>query len=39
MKNTPPFLNVGDIIGIVAPARKISLPELEPALQNINEWG
>jgi muramoyltetrapeptide carboxypeptidase len=36
---TPPFLKPGDTIGIVAPARKISLAELQPALDTIHSWG
>ena len=29
----PPFLNRGDVVGIVAPARKISANELKPAIE------
>ncbi|HEV7230982.1 MAG TPA: LD-carboxypeptidase [Bacteroidia bacterium] len=36
---TPPFLKRGDVIGLVAPARKISPEELEPALQMLRSWG
>ena len=39
MKNTPPYLKVGNTIGIVAPARKISPTELEPAILILKEWG
>jgi muramoyltetrapeptide carboxypeptidase len=36
---TPPFLQPGDKIAIVAPARKITPAEVEPALMKIREWG
>lgn len=35
----PPALKKGDRIRLVAPARKISTEELEPALQQIRNWG
>jgi muramoyltetrapeptide carboxypeptidase len=35
----PPFLKPGDTIGIHAPARKINLLELQPALDVIHSWG
>lgn len=35
----PPFLKKGDCIGIMAPARKISELELEPAIEAIQSWG
>ena len=35
----PPRLNLGDTVGIVAPARKISPLQLEPALSIIESWG
>jgi len=35
----PPYLKKGDKIGIVAPARKISFSEIEPAIKIIEEWG
>jgi muramoyltetrapeptide carboxypeptidase len=35
----PSFLQTGDTIGIVAPARKITKEELEPALEIIKGWG
>ncbi len=36
---TPPFLKAGDTIGIVAPARKITKEELEPAVEILKGWG
>lgn len=36
---SPQSLRPGDRIRIVAPARKISLEELEPALKQIKDWG
>lgn len=35
----PPFLNKGDKVGIVAPARKISKDELGPSLDIIRNYG
>jgi muramoyltetrapeptide carboxypeptidase len=35
----PPYLKQGDKIGIVAPARKISLPELQAAINTFQKWG
>lgn len=35
----PPFLQPGDYIGIVAPARKILAEELEPAIYQLEKWG
>lgn len=35
----PPKLERGDGIRIVAPARKISLAELQPAIEQIEAWG
>ena len=35
----PPKLNAGDSIGIVAPARKITPGQLEPALSILKSWG
>jgi len=35
----PPFLKPGDCIGIVAPARKISAEELNPAIRQLESWG
>ena len=36
---SPPFLKSGDCIGIVAPARKISAEELNPAIKQLESWG
>lgn len=36
---TPPYLKQGDKIGIVAPARKISREELQPAINIFSSWG
>jgi len=36
---TPPPLNKGDSIGIIAPARSISKSELAPAFQIFENWG
>ncbi len=36
---TPPFLNPGDIVGIVSTARKISDEEISPLLELIKSWG
>lgn len=35
----PPKLIAGDTIGIVAPARKITLDQLEPAIKKLESWG
>ena len=35
----PPYLVKGDKIAIVSPARKISVEELSPALEQIRNWG
>ncbi len=35
----PPFLKKGDMIGLVAPARKIHMKEIEEALRVFNSWG
>ena len=35
----PPKLKRGDAVGVVAPARKISRTQLEPALHILEEWG
>ena len=35
----PEKLKVGDKVGIVAPARKITSAQLEPALKTIDAWG
>ena len=36
---SPPPLKVGDTVGIVAPARKISLDEVNPAVAMLESWG
>jgi len=36
---TPPNLKPGDKIGIVAPARKVSLEEMQPAMDILRSWG
>ena len=36
---TPPFLTRGDRVAIAAPARKITLDELQPAIQLLESWG
>ena len=35
----PPKLQAGDHVGIVAPARKISRQQLEPAVKTLEGWG
>lgn len=35
----PEKLNMGDKIGIIAPARKISLEELKPSIEILESWG
>ncbi len=35
----PPLLKAGDTIGIVAPARKISKEEIQPAITLMENWG
>ncbi|HSG67307.1 MAG TPA: LD-carboxypeptidase [Bacteroidales bacterium] len=35
----PPDLKPGDLIGIVAPARKVSREEMAPAISMIKQWG
>jgi muramoyltetrapeptide carboxypeptidase len=35
----PPFLKPGDTIGIVAPARKVEVSDIEPAVAIIKSWG
>lgn len=39
MSVIPPYLQKGDTIAIVATARKISLEELQPAIDIVNAWG
>lgn len=36
---TPPYLRIGDKVGIISTARKITEAELEPALRVFAEWG
>ena len=36
---TPPFLKPGDSIGIIAPGRKISPHNIEPAISIFQSWG
>lgn len=36
---TPPYLKVGDTIGIICPAGYIMLKDIEPAIQQIKSWG
>jgi len=36
---TPPYLKPGDKVAIVAPARKVSPVEMEPAIMKLREWG
>ena len=35
----PPFLKQGDKIAIVAPARKVSKEEMQPAIELLTNWG
>lgn len=35
----PEFLKKGDKIGIIAPARKVSMEEMLPAIEILNSWG
>ncbi|MDP4282180.1 MAG: LD-carboxypeptidase [Bacteroidota bacterium] len=37
--NQPPFLEKGDKIGIVAPARSISFEEIHPSIRLFQKWG
>lgn len=39
MKTIPSPLQKGDVVAIVATARKISKEEIEPALKTLNKWG
>jgi muramoyltetrapeptide carboxypeptidase len=36
---TPPYLQPGDTIAIVAPARKVSKDELKAGIQSLESWG
>ena len=35
----PPYLKAGDTIGITSPAGYITLPEIQPAMQQMGAWG
>jgi muramoyltetrapeptide carboxypeptidase len=35
----PPFLKAGDTIGITSPAGFISIEDIQPAINKLNEWG
>ena len=35
---TPPYLNIGDKVALVAPARKVSPSEMEVALRTLSSW-
>jgi len=35
----PPYLKIGDTIGITCPAGNITLEEIQPAIQQIESWG
>lgn len=35
----PNKINIGDKIGVISTARKISLEELQPAIETFNSWG
>lgn len=35
----PPYLKSGDTVGITCPARKISLEEIQPAIDVLESWG
>lgn len=37
--NIPPYLKKGDTIGITSPAGYITLPEIQSAINKIQEWG
>jgi muramoyltetrapeptide carboxypeptidase len=39
MMKTPPYLQKGDSIAIVAPARSVSIEEMMPAITLFEEWG
>ncbi len=36
---TPPFLNPGDKVAIVSTARKVTEPEMNPAVELLQQWG
>jgi muramoyltetrapeptide carboxypeptidase len=35
----PQYLKPGDTIGLIAPARKVTLDEVEPAIRTMQSWG
>lgn len=35
----PPYLKIGDTVAIVSTARKITIAEIQPALQLLKQWG
>jgi len=36
---TPPYLNQGDTVAIIASARKVSKEEMQPAINILKDWG
>jgi muramoyltetrapeptide carboxypeptidase len=36
---TPPYLTIGDTVGIVSTARKISSLEVQPLINLLKNWG
>lgn len=36
---SPPILKAGDTVGIVAPARKVVIAEIQPAIKMFEDWG
>ncbi|MEO7266120.1 MAG: LD-carboxypeptidase, partial [Ferruginibacter sp.] len=38
-KHIPPYLKPGDSIGITSPAGYITIEDIQPALNKMNEWG
>jgi len=39
MNTLPPYLKPGDLIGITCPAGAVSLEDMQPMLQQIQDWG
>ena len=39
IKQIPPYLKKGDVIGITCPSGHISLEECQPAINKMKEWG
>ena len=39
MMKRPPYLKAGDQIGLVSPARKISMIEIKAAISMLQQWG